>query len=117
MRIHAIVLCCATLVPALAPAAPAKAAGTHTVDLWLAHNLVRIDDVRFTRATDAILALQRERVASVRVLVCPLTYRENVDRLVDALIAADISIAQTKRLESREYRCADNARVETRAAS
>ena len=79
-------------------------------------DLVRIAEVRYSKATDAVAALKRNRIASVRVLICPLTHRENVDKLVDALVAADIGVS-TKTVASSEYMCADNARVDTRTGT
>ncbi|MBL8514696.1 MAG: hypothetical protein JNJ55_11960 [Betaproteobacteria bacterium] len=87
------------------------------VDLWLLHNLVRVEDVRYTQTADAIAALKRNRIDAVRVMICPLTNRESVDKLVDALVAAKIGVTQSVKAGSKELRCADNARVETRSGT
>jgi hypothetical protein len=127
MRTFALAAACVALciAPAFAqstsqdpPAAqPSPAAKARALDLYLSQNLVRAGNVRYSNSKDAIAALKRNDIASVRVLVCPLTHRENVDKLVDALVAAEIYVSQAKVVESREYRCADNARVETRTGT
>lgn len=127
MRIATVVATCIGLVAGFAfaelPKADSLSAQAPTaekprsLDLYVSQNLVRIAEVRYTTAADAVAALKRNRIASVRVLICPLTHRENVDKLVDALVAADIGVSQAKAVESREYRCADNARVETRTGT
>lgn len=124
MQILAAVVICVAFTAGFAfaetpaPVSPLPRSSTvekpRSLDVYLSQNLVRIAEVRYTKATDAVAALKRNRIVMVRVLICPLTHRENVDKLIDALVAAELSVSQAKIVESREYRCADNARVETR---
>jgi hypothetical protein len=121
MRISGCLLCLLALVhPAGHAEGPARSAPkkdaaapapARTETLTLLGKLVRIGDDRYSSAAGAIDRLRQTRVDTVNILVCPHTFREDVNRLVDALVAAQIIVRNARQLGGKALECADNARV------